>query len=157
MISVITIWVQPHGAPLPQDIEILAFLRAFRRIARALDQQSDRINRQSGLTLPQLVVLTCLREAGEVTGRAIALAADLSPPTVTGILDKLEAKGLIERYRSAKDRRIVHARLTPAGAALLDEAPPPLGEGFAEGLARLPAAERRALLASLQRLAALAG
>ena len=157
MISVITIWVQPEGAVLPQDSEILGFLRAFRRIARALDQQSDRINRQSGLTLPQLVVLTCLREAGEVTGRAIALAADLSPPTVTGILDKLEAKGLIGRYRSAKARRIVHARLTPAGAGLLDEAPPPMGEGFAEGLARIAPEDRRAMLATLERLAALAG
>lgn len=142
---------------MPQDIEILGFLRAFRRIARALDQQSDRINRQSGLTLPQLVVLTCLREQGEVTGRAIALAADLSPPTVTGILDKLEAKGLVERYRSRSDRRIVHARLTPEGLALLDAAPPPLGEGFAQGLARLPRDDRRALLAALDRLAALAG
>lgn len=146
---------------MPQDLDQIAFLRALRRLARMLDLQSGRINRESGLTLPQLIVLACIRDMArpdglKATGRAIALAADLSPPTVVGILDKLEAKGLILRQRSAEDRRSVHARLTPRGAEVLAAAPAPLGDAFAAGLAALPAADRARMLADLERLAALA-
>lgn len=147
---------------MPQDLDQIAFLRALRRLARMLDLQSGRINRESGLTLPQLIVLTCIRDlaqadGGQATGRGIALAADLSPPTVVGILDKLEAKGLIARHRCAEDRRSVHARLTPRGAEFLAAAPAPMGDAFAAGLAALPAPERSRMLADLERLAALAG
>jgi DNA-binding MarR family transcriptional regulator len=135
--------------------ETRALLKAFRRIARAFDIQSRRIDREVGLTIPQLVVLTCIGEMGEVTSRAISAQADLSPPTVVGILDKLEAKGLIDRYRSARDRRIVHARLTPQGAEALAKAPPPLGERFEREFAAMAPGEQRALVADLDRLAAL--
>jgi len=142
---------------MKQDIEQIAFLRALRRLARALDLHSGRINRDSGLTLPQLIVLTCIRDLGSATGRAIALAADLSPPTVVGILDKLESKGLIVRHRSEEDRRSVHARLTARGADFLDRAPAPMGDGFARGLSALPAPERARMLADLERLVAMTG
>lgn len=139
------------------DIELIAFLRSLRRLARALDVQSSRINRDSGMTLPQLIVLTCIRNLGEVTGRSIALAADLSPPTVVGILDKLEEKGLIERYRSEKDRRIVHARLTGKGDAFLARAPAPMGEEFERAFTGLAPMERAAMLATLEHVVAMTG
>ena len=41
----------------------------------------------------------------------------MSAPTVVGVLDKLEAKGMVERYRSTRDRRVVHSRLTDLGRA----------------------------------------
>lgn len=123
--------------------ELRAMLKSIRRIARAVDMCSRQIDREFGLTLPQLIVLTCVRDLGEVTSRAISDAADLSPPTVVGILDKLEAKQLIERYRSTKDRRIVHTRVTTAGARLLRKAPPPLGADFEAAFGQLDARERR--------------
>lgn len=141
---------------MSQNLDLIGFLRAIRRLARALDVHSSRINRESGLTLPQLVVLTCVRDLGEVTSRAIAGAADLSAPTVNGILDKLEAKGLIERYRSASDRRVVHTRLTDRGAVFLKDAPPPMGDAFRTGLMSLPGAERRKLLSAIEAVADMA-
>jgi DNA-binding MarR family transcriptional regulator len=124
-------------------------VRLIRRLARALDIQSRRIDRETGLTLPQLMVLTALGEMGEVTSRALSAEADMSPPTVVGVLDKLAGKGLIERYRSERDRRIVHARLTAAGRAALAVAPDPLGEELAARIRALTAEERRALGAAL--------
>lgn len=131
-------------------------LRGMRRIARAVDLHSRRIDREMGLTLPQLVVLSAVQELGEVTGRAIAEAAGLSPATVVGILDKLETKGLIERYRSRIDRRIVHTRLTSEGQRMLEAAPPPLGREFERTFLGLPARERTAARSTLDRLASLA-
>ncbi len=144
------------GERMIRSEEARDLLKAFRRIAQALDLQSRRIARAVGLTLPQLVVLTCVRDLGEVTSRAISQAADLSPATVVGILDKLEAKGLIERYRSSTDRRIVHTRLTEAGLAALRDAPPLLGEAFEDAFAGLPAARRQRLVEEVALAASLA-
>jgi DNA-binding MarR family transcriptional regulator len=135
------------------DLRIL--LKAIRRLARATEIQSRRIDREIGLTLPQLVVLGCVRDLGEGTGRAIAGEADLSPATVVGILDKLEAKGLIVRARSTDDRRVVRTRLTQAGDALLARAPAPLGAAFETAYARLEAGERSAILDGFRRVAEL--
>lgn len=131
---------------MPHDDDLRAILKSIRRIARAVDLSSRQIDRDFGLTLPQLVVLSCIRDLGEVTGRAISDAADLSPPTVVGILDKLEAKGLIERYRSTRDRRIVHTRLTANGRKLLRKAPPPLGTHFETAFRRLDDRSRQETL-----------
>lgn len=141
----------------PRPDEVRRLLHQLRRLARALDVQSRRIDREMGLTLPQFLVLRLIGEMGEVTGRAISAAADLSPPTVAGVLDKLEAKGLIDRYRSARDRRIVHARLTARGEAALAAAPDPLGPALRSGFATMTVGERGAMLDSMERLGALAG
>lgn len=119
------------------NAQLVSLFKSMRRIARAIDVQSRRIDREYGLTLPQLVVLDCVHRLGEVTSRAISSEADLSPATVVGILDNLELKGLIVRYRSGVDRRIVHTCLTGKGKALAEAAPFPLGAPFEEAFNRL--------------------
>ncbi len=126
--------------------ETRALVKALRRIARAVELQSRRIGRETGLTLPQLAVLACARDLGEsATTRAIAAEADVSGATAVAILDKLEAKRLIVRNRSTVDRRVVHTRLTETGLAALAAAPPVLGERFAARFAGLPADQRQAM------------
>lgn len=137
-------------------MQLRTLLKAIRKISRAVDLQSRRIDRIVGLTLPQLVVLGCVRDLGEVTSRAISEEAELSPATVVGILDKLESKGLVERYRSRVDRRIVHTRLTDKGVATLAVAPSPLGHTFEQAFLRLPEDARASTLGALQRVASLA-
>jgi DNA-binding MarR family transcriptional regulator len=138
---------------MPQPSELRDVLKGIRRIARAVELHSRRIDRDVGLTLPQLVVLLCVRDLGEVTSRAVSVEANLSPPTVVGILDKLEVKGLIERYRSKVDRRIVHTRVTERGTSLLNSAPPPLGSAFEKAFNRLAPPERAAIVEMLNHLA----
>lgn len=141
---------------MTQEPQLRALLKAIRKISRAVDLQSRRIDRVVGLTLPQLVVLGCIRDLGEVTSRAISEEADLSPATVVGILDKLEAKGLVERYRSRIDRRIVHTRLTEKGVATLSAAPSPLGHVFEQAFLKLPDETRESTLGALRRVGSLA-
>jgi len=132
-------------------------LKALRRIARALELHSRRVNAEIGLTLPQLVVLSAACALGErSTTRAVSDAADISAATVVEILDRLEAKGLIERHRSRADRRVVHTRLTDEGRATLDRAPPLLGARFATALSALAPARRAGLMEGLALLADLA-
>ncbi|PLW78266.1 MarR family winged helix-turn-helix transcriptional regulator [Cohaesibacter celericrescens] len=132
--------------------EIRAVLKAIRKISRALDIHSRFLNKQSGLTLPQLIVLRCVRDLGEPTGSAISKEVDLSPPTVLGILDKLTAKGLIERTRPDTNRRIVISRLTEKGTVELSKAPSPLGDVFERHFFALTEVQRAQMLKSLEML-----
>lgn len=141
----------PEADPASTDIE--ALMKAIRVIAQAIDTRSKAVSRASGLTIPQIVVMQAVRARGEVTTSLLSRHCDLSAGTVVSILDKLEERRFVERYRNAADRRIVHTRLTPAGAAALVEAPPLLPPAALGDLARLPAAERRALVAAFQTVA----
>jgi len=100
-----------------------SLVRSVRRIAQAIDVRSREIARLTGLTLPQLVVLQSIRALGEVSTSAISRDVSMSPPTVVAVLDRLEAQGMVVRYRSTMDRRIVHARLTDQGREALTTAP----------------------------------
>jgi len=140
--------------PEPGALELLDLQRSLRRIAHATEVHSRRIDRQLGLSLPQLSVLSCVRDLGSgVTSRAIAAAAHLSPPTVVGILDKLEMKGMIRRERSHEDRRVVHARLTEIGAKALSTYPMPAGEAFRTAFLVLDPEERARILHAFDRVA----
>lgn len=128
---------------------------ALRRIVRAIDLQSRRMVEECGLTGPQIVVL---REAGRLSGSsisALARAVSLGQPTVSGILDRLEAQGLVRRKRSTQDRRSVYVSVTPQGARVLKKAPSLLQDRFRSELSRLDEWERTQILALLQRLASM--
>jgi DNA-binding MarR family transcriptional regulator len=146
------ICIQPKIGKKGMD-ELQAVLKSIRRITRAVDIHSRRTDREAGLTLPQLIVLRCVGSLGEVTSRLISDEADLSPATVVGILDKLEGKGLIERYRSKIDRRIVHTSLTDKGRIVLEMAPSPLGTHFERAFGNLPRSERKQIGDVLSRIA----
>lgn len=138
----------------PSETRVLA---AIRRIVHAVDSHSKDLERALGITLPQLVVLRAIRMLGEVTTGKISAAASLSPATVTTILDKLEARGLVVRYRNAEDRRVVHSKLTERGAQMLDGAPPFLHERFVSGFAKIDSARQAALIGALEQVADIMG
>lgn len=134
-----------------------AVLSALRRIIRATDLHSKQLARDTGLTTPQVVVLQAVRDLGEVTTGQLSRRVSLSQATVTTILDRLEGRGLVERYRSNADRRIVHSRLTRQGRAILRKAPPLLHERFTEAFQSLSPARQSRLLATLDEVAAMMG
>ena len=138
--------------PLEHDNAAMV-MKAIRRIVRAIDMRSKRIGRETGLTIPQIVILQAVRELGEVTTAALSKHADLSAATTVTILDKLEGRGLVTRRRSAADRRIVHTALTEEGARILAGAPPFFGEGFSKRFASLSGAEQDNLLDAFRTVA----
>jgi DNA-binding MarR family transcriptional regulator len=133
--------------------ELKALEKALRRIVRAHDLHSKALVKATGLTAAQLVIIKGIAELGEVTSTALSAYADISPATVVTVLDNLEERGIIQRYRSGQDRRIVHTRLTELGAGMLAQAPPPLGKVFSARLASLPEARRLELVAALTEFA----
>ncbi len=143
--------ISPAPSPNPTD----SLVRSVRRIAQAIDVRSREIARLTGLTLPQLVVLQSIRTQGEVSTSAISRDVSMSPPTVVAVLDRLEAHGMVVRYRSTTDRRIVHARLTDQGRQALSTAPGLLRPDALTRWSALPLNEKQALADAMEALSAL--
>ncbi len=130
---------------------------ALRRITRAIDLRSRRLLHECGLTAPQLATLRVVFEQQAITASALAAELHLGPPTVTGILDRLERRGLVQRIRGERDRRSIAVQLTDEGHDVLQRAPRLLEGKFQRGLAELPAWEQTQILANLQRIADMMG
>jgi MarR family transcriptional regulator, organic hydroperoxide resistance regulator len=81
-------------------------------------------------------------EAMPMSALAERLFCDAS--NVTGLVDRLEARGLVERRSAEKDRRVKALALTPAGVALRDQVVAVMSEP-PEAIAALPLADQRAL------------
>ena len=125
---------------------------ALRKIIQALDLNSRQLVKRVGLTGPQLVVLQEIAHLGEVNVGEIARAVSLRQATVTGILERMEKRGLIIRRRSQHDKRRVLVSITDRGKTVLQEAPPLMQETFVERFYSLQEWEQNMILVSLQRL-----
>jgi len=130
-------------------------LIAIRRIIQAIDLHSRDLVRQFGLTGPQLIVLQEISRLGEVSVGEIAKAISLGQATVTGILERLENRGLIIKQRSKNDKRRVLVQATSASKQLLEKAPPPMQEHFIQQFTNLQDWEQAMILSSLQRIVAM--
>ncbi|MEV7288661.1 MarR family transcriptional regulator [Streptomyces sp. NPDC093252] len=89
-----------------------------------------------GLTYPQYLTMLVLwdRERGPVSVRDLGAALQLESSTLSPLLKRLEANGLVRRERRADDERSVEISLTPEGARLRERAgavPPAMGDAMA--------------------------
>lgn len=75
-----------------------------------------------GLTHPQYLVMLALWQHAPLSGRGLSERLRLDPGTLTPLLKRLEAQGLVTRGRRPDDERALAVELTPAGAALRREA-----------------------------------
>jgi DNA-binding MarR family transcriptional regulator len=67
---------------------------------------------EEGMSVGQMVLLRVLIHKGKATPKELAEALSVTTGNITGLLDKLEAAGLVTRTRSAEDRRVIHVELT---------------------------------------------
>lgn len=132
-------------------------LRAMRQIIRAIDIHSRKLHQGLQITSPQMVCLYSLGREGTMTLSQLAQSVSLSASTTTGIVDRLENKGLVTRTRGLKDRRKVDLNITQTGQAMIREAPALLQDRLAEALRNLPELEQAAITLSLERIVELMG
>lgn len=129
----------PHSASRLQDElrQRLPFRsrtqEAFLSILRTSDlakKRFDDLFAAHGITFQQYNVLRILRGAGEGGLPTLEIGARMieRTPGITRILDRLAAKALVVRERSASDRRQVWCRITPPGLALLGRLDAPVDE-----------------------------
>lgn len=129
---------------------------ALRRIMRSMDIASRQLISKYGITTPQLLCLQHMLEQGPMTTGMLAEAVSLSPATVTGILDRMERRGLVTRERRPEDKRRVLVAITDAGRGAAEAAPSYLAERLTHALEHLPEADRREIQRVILYLADLA-
>ncbi len=93
-------------------------LVAYAHAVRIIDPVRFQLWAERGLTMPQARVMFTLIEHGERTAGELAEEVSVSPPTITGITDRLVKQGLVERREDPRDRRIVVLGLTDEGRKL---------------------------------------
>ena len=144
----------PEGAP-QKDLYLNRTLRivfAIRRLMQAQELYTKELNKKYQVSTPQLNCLLALYEYGPLPPSRIADYIMVKSSTITGIVDRLEQKGLVSRYRNSPDRRVITIELTEAGRKLAENAPPPIQQKIVDGLKRLPEDEVNQIVFGLTKL-----
>ena len=101
-----------------KDCIFFQFAKAYQLSSRFLTQKVSELN----LTAVQAMVLGFLTEEDQITSSELGKRTELDSATLTGILDRLEAAGYLERKSNPDDRRSIHIHLTAKGKVLGREA-----------------------------------
>jgi DNA-binding MarR family transcriptional regulator len=112
---------------------------------------------RQGLSLTAAATLSTLRQQGPTRLTELAASEGVSQPSMTSLVTRLAAQGLVERHADPADGRAVLVRLTAAGADLLDRRREDRAARLAEPLARLGEDDVRQITDALPALARLAG
>jgi DNA-binding MarR family transcriptional regulator len=129
---------------LPELGEVLEFMRIIWQVDHALQRTSKRMDAALGVTGPQRLVI---RIAGRVPGLSagqLAKLLHLHPSTLTGIVQRLEQRGLIRRRVDPHDARRTLLSLTERGRAFDVDTAGTVEASIAEVLERTPAHKIRA-------------
>jgi DNA-binding MarR family transcriptional regulator len=110
----------------------------IRRVFQVVNEHSKRAEKDTGITGPQLWAIKTIAEFAPIKGADLARRMYLHPTTIVGILDRLEARGLVVKTRSKVDRRIVEVELTAQGQTLVANAPEVVQGVLVRGLEGLP-------------------
>ncbi len=122
------------------------------RYVRSRALHTKALARDYALSVPQLLCLQCLQEKGRMSMSGIAEHMMVSVSTVTGIVDRLEKKGLLERRRLSGDRRIITITLTDSGRSLPKNTPPAVHHSIIHAVRMLSESERANLYQTLESL-----
>ena len=105
-----------------------------------------------GLKPVDFSVMSTIRHNPGVTSRQLCATLNLLPPNLVGLIQSLESRGLIERKPHPHDGRAVGLHATPKGQALMAQAERTATELEIEKTAKLTPAQRKTLLALLQKI-----
>jgi DNA-binding MarR family transcriptional regulator len=119
---------------------------------QAEGQYTKALEKTHRVTSPQLSCLLALYENGPLPPSQIGRHIMVNSSTVTGIIDRLERKGLVERSRTSRDRRVITISLTKEGSMLVEKAPLPVQNKIVAGMRKLTSEEIEEIIQSLTRL-----
>jgi DNA-binding MarR family transcriptional regulator len=130
----------------------LEFMRLLWNIEHALQSASKRMETSLGITGPQRLVLKIVTAFPGISPQGVARIVHLHPSTITGILQRLVRKGLLERERDPRDGRRVRLRARPRAKAFTDRTTGTIEAAVRRALLRVPPRriqETREMLAAL--------
>jgi DNA-binding MarR family transcriptional regulator len=130
--------------------------RLLRRIDKLMTMHVESRFQALELSFMQWVALKVVRDGTAGNAGELARELAITSGATTRMIDVLEARGLLERDRSATDRRVVRVAVTEAGRAAIAALQPPVVEAWNEVLADFGQEEVERMIADLMRLLAAA-
>jgi DNA-binding MarR family transcriptional regulator len=124
----------PSANNLNRTREIIFLIRKLMQCGELYNKE---LNKRYSISAAQLNCLLALYEHGPLPPSQIAKHMMVKSSTVTGVVDRLEQKGLVTRIRNSPDRRVITIQLTDVGKRLADNAPPPIQRKIIKGLEEL--------------------
>ena len=137
---------------MPIEHRAKEIIFSIRKLMQAGEFYTKELNKKYQVSAPQLNCLISLYENGHLPPSQIAKYIMVKSSTVTGIVDRLEQKGLVKRFRDSPDRRIITIELTDSGKNLAKNAPPPIQQKIIDGLKKLTKDELDQIIFSLTKL-----
>ena len=125
---------------------------SIRRLMQAGELYTKELNKIYNISSAQLNCLVTLYENGPLPPSQIAKLMMVNSSTITGIIDRLEQKGLVKRMRISTDRRVITVDLTKNGKVLAENAPPPIQYKLFDGLSNVSEKEIKNIADSLLKL-----
>ena len=127
-------------------------MSSVRKIVRAVNLESKKVEKTFGISIPQLLTLKFLNEevGYKSSMKAIKEMLSLNASTVTGIVDRLEQKGLVARLPDPKDKRSTPIVLTSKGSGLLINTKESLHEKISKSLDKISEEEYQDILVSFE-------
>lgn len=127
-------------------------LLAIRRLMQTGELYTKELDKKFGVSATQLNCIHALNGNDSIPITRIAEYMMVRSSTVTGVIDRLEQKGLVQRDRSNTDRRVINIRLTEAGKRLAEKVPSSIHLSIVEGLNALSPDEVHRIADALNRL-----
>jgi DNA-binding MarR family transcriptional regulator len=124
----------------------------LRYIAHISCLYSKSLEKELKITVGQLLCLRALLKEDRLPIREISKRTFLGSSTVTGLIDRLEAKGLVSRLRHNPDRRVCCVKLLEAGRRIAQTSSAPIDSIIAASLEKLSPQEIQTILSGLKRL-----
>lgn len=138
-----------EGKIYPSGIEDGQFVKeivsAIRRIARVVYLDSRRMVKTIGLSNPQCLVLKAIDTHGATSLAMLGRILNVTSANMTGLVDRLEKKGLVRRARKEGDRRVTMVELTEEGKPLSRSLPDPIEKKLIHGLKDVSTDELKAI------------
>ena len=125
------------------EMVIKKIVGSIRKLYRAVYLDAAKMSPGFGLTGSQSGVLRTIFNHGPLSSADLSRRMFVTPSNITGIIDRLEKKGLVERIRRREDRRIVLITLTEDGERISKMIPDPIEKKLINGLADLEPAKVR--------------
>ena len=126
----------------------------IRRIVRSINLESKKMQKDHGVSIPQILCLEYLKNSPnyQATQKSIRDHINLNSSTVSGIISRLENKGMLSRLPKIGDRRTTVIALTSIGDKLLGSTPDLLQQRLSLKLKKVPNGDLQAISNSLEML-----
>lgn len=121
-------------------METLDILMDIRKIVRSINLESKRVQKDFGISIPQLLCLGHIDRSNEkvTTHRELMQLLSLNSSTITGIINRLERGGLAKRLPKSGDKRVTFIGITEKGSEVVRKAPDILHDQLTAKIKALP-------------------